>query len=143
MPCTYFLSRPFAARRLNINVDFLSAAPSTKLMPNVLLFSPLDICEAERRILVAGQSRVISIPFRRGLRPGEATSAPLFTASETTRKAIVLRYNSKSDWYMLVCYGLSPRVRETIVAPLIIYSLHQARQHSASEMLITTFCVPQ
>ena len=69
--------------------DFLPAAPAAKLLPNVLLCSPLDnIAEAERGILSAGHPRIF-IHFAQALHPGEVTLVSLFTASEQTREVAV------------------------------------------------------
>lgn len=46
-------------RRLDVNLDFLPAAPTAKLVPDVPLWIPLDhTSEAERVIPASGQPRI-------------------------------------------------------------------------------------
>ena len=103
-------------RRSGVRLDTLPAAPAAKLMPNVLLCSPLDnISKAERVILTTGLPR-ISIHSAQALRPGEVTSVPPLKVAETTREVAVTSDKPFPIGVGYGRYGLPLTVGGTVVS---------------------------
>ena len=97
-------------------LQHLPAAPASKLVPNVLLRSPLDyINEAKRGTLITGQLRV-SIKICPGTCPGEVTSVSLLAVAESTRDAAVTSDKPTPIGVGYGCYGLHPTVGGIIVS---------------------------